>query len=333
MFFFEKKNQKTFASWRARLIGHPPKGIKVFCFFFSKKKCFLFSSACLLTASGFAPAPAQVRQVVLVPPSRAFGYLVGDVVELRVAITADADTLLDRLSLPVAGPVSDALELRDVSVFDRAEGDHHIVELRVSYQIFLAAEQVLPGSVPGYDLRFSHGGQVMSARVPEWSFYVSPLQLARRSADPSFDLRGNHAVPLLDEEPATIRMVASASLMVLAFLAWAGFRGWLPGFRREGEKPFASAVARIAASGEDTEAAYRALHGAFDATARRHVFFDGLDDFFRASPRFMELRSDILAFFNRSSVFFFTPGGMRDAGGFADLRRLAKNLRRVERKW
>jgi hypothetical protein len=38
-FFFEKKNQKTFAYW-ARACGHS-EGVKVFCFFFSKKKTFL----------------------------------------------------------------------------------------------------------------------------------------------------------------------------------------------------------------------------------------------------------------------------------------------------
>jgi len=38
-FFFEKKNQKTFAYW-ARACGQS-EGVKVFCFFFSKKKTFL----------------------------------------------------------------------------------------------------------------------------------------------------------------------------------------------------------------------------------------------------------------------------------------------------
>jgi hypothetical protein len=41
MFFFEKKNQKTFAHWRARSDWRKPQMAKVFCFFFSKKKEFL----------------------------------------------------------------------------------------------------------------------------------------------------------------------------------------------------------------------------------------------------------------------------------------------------
>jgi hypothetical protein len=42
-FFFEKKNQKTFAYW-ARACGQS-QGMKVFCFFFSKKKTFLWLPA------------------------------------------------------------------------------------------------------------------------------------------------------------------------------------------------------------------------------------------------------------------------------------------------
>jgi hypothetical protein len=38
MFFFEKKNQKTFAHWRASAGWARDSDSKVFCFFFSKKK-------------------------------------------------------------------------------------------------------------------------------------------------------------------------------------------------------------------------------------------------------------------------------------------------------
>jgi len=41
MFFFEKKNQKTFLRGREPRDRRGPQGVKVFCFFFSKKKCLL----------------------------------------------------------------------------------------------------------------------------------------------------------------------------------------------------------------------------------------------------------------------------------------------------
>jgi hypothetical protein len=37
-FFFEKKNQKTFARWRARCMQRAPQFSKVFASFFKKKR-------------------------------------------------------------------------------------------------------------------------------------------------------------------------------------------------------------------------------------------------------------------------------------------------------
>jgi hypothetical protein len=44
VFFFEKKNQKTFMSLGAEM-ERPRQQTKVFCFFFSKKKAFLSSKS------------------------------------------------------------------------------------------------------------------------------------------------------------------------------------------------------------------------------------------------------------------------------------------------
>jgi hypothetical protein len=41
MFFFEKKNQKTFVPWFTSVATRVTKETKVFCFFSSEKKCFL----------------------------------------------------------------------------------------------------------------------------------------------------------------------------------------------------------------------------------------------------------------------------------------------------
>ncbi len=56
VFFFEKKKQKTFATWNSLYPDRPkPKQSKVFCFFFSKKKCFLPFVCSVLAAA--APEP------------------------------------------------------------------------------------------------------------------------------------------------------------------------------------------------------------------------------------------------------------------------------------
>jgi hypothetical protein len=66
-FFFEKKNQKTFIHWAELYDWRARQVVKVFCFFFSKKKSFLLLSFLLCAA-----APTHTEQV---PPERASGIL------------------------------------------------------------------------------------------------------------------------------------------------------------------------------------------------------------------------------------------------------------------
>jgi hypothetical protein len=45
VFFFEKKNQKTFAAWARSCLGLRAQVAKVFCFFSSEKKTLLLARA------------------------------------------------------------------------------------------------------------------------------------------------------------------------------------------------------------------------------------------------------------------------------------------------
>jgi hypothetical protein len=64
MFFFEKKNQKTFTSLGRAYAERPqPEQSKVFCFFFSKKKTFPF---CYRFPNQY---PQQVASRDALPPS------------------------------------------------------------------------------------------------------------------------------------------------------------------------------------------------------------------------------------------------------------------------
>jgi hypothetical protein len=60
-FFFEKKNQKTFAYWACA--SGLSAGIKVFCFFFSKKKTFLWLAG--LHPIAALPEIASLRRLAL----------------------------------------------------------------------------------------------------------------------------------------------------------------------------------------------------------------------------------------------------------------------------
>jgi hypothetical protein len=69
MFFFEKKNQKTFAIWDRAQGQRGAKKSKVFCFFFSKKKTFLADPpARIATRSAGQRHPIANHAVAQTPP-------------------------------------------------------------------------------------------------------------------------------------------------------------------------------------------------------------------------------------------------------------------------
>jgi DNA-binding beta-propeller fold protein YncE len=70
MFFFEKKNQKTFATLGARWGDHPRLRSKVFCFFFSKKKCFLLVLLATHAAAQPLGPPAKTKYLTFDPRSQ-----------------------------------------------------------------------------------------------------------------------------------------------------------------------------------------------------------------------------------------------------------------------
>jgi uncharacterized lipoprotein YmbA len=74
MFFFEKKNQKTFTSLNSLSPERPkPKVSKVFCFFFSKKKTFLSFPLAMATLTGCASPDANFYTLQPVPGPMAIG--------------------------------------------------------------------------------------------------------------------------------------------------------------------------------------------------------------------------------------------------------------------
>jgi hypothetical protein len=58
VFFFEKKNQKTFAIWSRRCQCLRDQIAKVFCFFSSEKKTFLFLSYVMFSDRHWVGFPA-----------------------------------------------------------------------------------------------------------------------------------------------------------------------------------------------------------------------------------------------------------------------------------
>jgi len=284
-------------------------------------------------AAWVSPAAAQTRSVVLHVPARDFGILVGDVLTTEAVITVDPAAVLDWRTVPVAGPVDAAIELRHVQLTDTLANGARTIIIKLDYQSFFAPDRVMQTELPASTIGFVQGGKSFTAKIPAWPYHVSPLRVPERATDNLADLRGDHLVPAVSLRWAELWVAASAAIMAVASLVLAGCLGLLPGLVRASH-PFAQAARRIARldmSGPNRELAFKTLHRAFDATAGRRVQPEDIDAFLRQHPRYAALRTEIIGFFAASTDFFFSPAG--SAQTLPALRPLAKKLRRAERAW
>ncbi len=261
------------------------------------------------------PALAQVRGVELRVP-RAFGYFLGDLVQVQADIRVDPGFTVQRPSLPKPGPVTYWLDLRSVAVEERREGDATLIRLRLTYQDFYAALDSRTLDVPGFSLTVESDGQggltTATAQVPAWKIGVSPLRAVQpeRRDDPAEYLLPDGRAPRLDPQPATVTALGLLALACLALVPLARDRAWGPFAPRRG-RPFAlglKALRRVKrkAHGDDlTREVFLILHRALDATAGRRVLADDLSLFLADHPAFRGQEQSLKKFFAASRRAFF----------------------------
>ena len=272
------------------------------------------ASALIAGALGVAAAQPVASPQLDVSEPRSYGHQVGDVVVREITLGLPAGLTLDDASLPVPGRVSHALELRSLS-HDRAPDGR--ITLRLEYQWFAAPAQARIYELPPLLLRAvgaGPGAPTQELRVDAWPVALAPLVpengLARRGLG---DLRPDAPAPLRELRNERLA-IAWATVVALLALVWlvVVYLG-VPWWGRRG-RPFSLAYRQLRANA-GVPAAWRSLHAAFDRTAGRTLFADGVDDFLRATPRFAPLRAEILDFYARSQRGFFAAAANDGAAG------------------
>jgi len=116
----------------------------------------------LLTALGSMPwqghAQTIIKQIESITP-RAYGYVIGDVLEYRLRLETDSSFRLDPESLPAAGRINVWLELRPPLVNERITGNIK------SYDIVLAISESLKGYAAPKAHIHSAGVSPVSVRI------------------------------------------------------------------------------------------------------------------------------------------------------------------------
>lgn len=302
----------------------------------------------VLTARADAvPSLNEHQTAPVVADMRRATYVVGDVIERHVTVTAPAGAVLRATGLPRIGRQSVWLTLLSATVRDRG-GEPRRYDIDLRYQLTNAPTEVRSLALPAVHVRFApDGARPSKARLDavtdEQSVRIAPILPAHLALSAAL-IRPDRAPQPLSSVPGLLGVGLS---LVLAGLIGAALLGE-PLVRRY-NGPFSRAyrqVRRAAAQAEHVPAerergyqqALRALHRAFDQTAGRVVFHDGLGAFLDQHGRFADLRDGAERFLRMSRREFFecpTASGGDEAEVSHKLRwlvELARECRLRERR-
>ncbi len=290
---------------------------------------------CVAWAYAAGAAIAQVSPTVSTVEPRAYGWQLGDVVVREVTVEADAAYALEADSLPRAGRVGSAFELRRIDLDSTRSGAGRQHRLRLEYQVFLSPQDVRTLELPPLMLRFAHAGRSHDVRVDAWPITVAPLVPVEVSPRSGLgDLQPDTPPPPVDTRATRARLLVLAAVAVLLGLVLLHLHLGLPWLARR-QRPFESAwraLRRLPAgdAAARRRAAFEQLHAALNRSAGAALFEGGVDAFVAARPPFAPLRDELRQFFQRSrSEFFATPSAADDPWPW--LQALCRRARDAER--
>lgn len=284
-------------------------------------------------------APADAVPPIGIEEPRPYGYVVGDILDRRIRLPADAVPAV--AALPKPGRIDAWLELRSAELQTRAAG----AELHLRYQIVNSPTKVLTIALPALRLTPAAGGA--PAEIAPWPITVAPITPPFVLARAGLDAMQPDVQPLREPlQPIALRLMLWLGLLVpvtwvLAARRWPQMAFW----RRDA--PFRDALAdlrRIAArerpaSPQQYRDALARMHRAFDGAAGRALFADRLAPLYASRPALRDAEAAVQAFYAESRRVFFgggdvqvdgQPAGADSAAGLQSLVALCRRLAQLE---
>jgi mxaA protein len=240
--------------------------------------------------------PAAVDAVV--EQSRAFGHVVGDILEQRILLQI-AGRDFEPAALPRAGRLSVWLERRPAALDQSADGRRWLV---VPYQLINAPQALTTVSLPELVIRSRSGSQ--SLKIAAWPVGIAPLTSRYAMGEGGNELRPDHVLPPLAIDPIRHRFWMFAITCILTLAAWLGWLLWR-NRRTMANQPFAAALRELRAASDGSPQSWQILHRAFDRTAGRVVRAATLNSLFEQAPHLEDVRAQIELFYAQSAQLFF----------------------------
>jgi mxaA protein len=287
-----------------------------------------------VAALGALASAAVMAQAVQVSEPRAYGYVVGDVIERHARLQLPPGARIAPASLPRRGRIDSWLEQRDVVLRAGSDG----AELQLVYQVINAPRQVATIELPALTLALE-GAPQRSIDLDAWPITVSAMTPQYVIARAGLEELQPDVAPRREPLQATSLRLALllASLALVLYLLALRRLPQLAWWRRAA--PFRSAwrdVRRLARRRDDVayRLALQRLHAAFDAATGQALFADRLEPLFAAQPQLRPLAAEVAAFYALSRRTFFAaePAPMPDREALSALVALARRLAQHEHR-
>ena len=267
---------------------------------------------------------------------RPFGYVIGDVFEQELLLSAKAGQTLDQKQLPKPGRLNAWLELRNLTLNESSNGDTTTYRVKLRYQLPNAPVAVRVIELPAQRFVFTSGRRPIEIKSTEWPITIGPLTPDEVLARDGLEAMRADAPPrLIDTTGVKQRLTGYAAALAALLLYWCYRYFGIPYLNRQ-RRPFTQAYREVdkLARGAEPNAYQRALeqlHRALNETAGKSLFVDNIDPFLANRPIPPGLAVMTREFFQASRNEFFAGGGANEHYSIAWMRDFCRAWRDVER--
>ena len=244
------------------------------------------------------------------------GYTLGDLVTMRAEFTLGKNLIFDESSVPLAGPITRWLDLREVHFHQSKNEGQTQIKINFTWQIFGTVQEAQKVKIPAIILHvFSENVELtdevektkpLIITIPEQGFYLSPV-LPEKLTDEEIP-RPMLPPPRFDETtPRAMTLICLALGLFLSgfFLWWQDKLMFLP--RRPGAMTLLARQLRqqnVVKQAQFSAANLRTIHAGLAAVAGQSLYPNTLDNLFKNAPYLGVYRQEIEQFFNTSWQLF-----------------------------
>lgn len=235
-------------------------------------------------------------------PSRAFGYVIGDVLKQRIRLQSNGNPV-ELAEIPAVQRAGQWLE-RLSSTLTTSNSGQHWLELK--YQVINAPSELTTISLPSLSLAVINSEPLI---VDAWPVIISPIVPTVMTGSGELPpMQADRAPQLPDTSAATRRLKYSVIALLVTILTWSGWWYW----RHKTDAirlPFSRALRDMRKLGinqlDDNQEAWFALHHAFNDSAGRTINSGTIAELIQQQPWLKSLQSRIEAFYAASATRFF----------------------------